>query len=89
VLAAGTLKLMVLPAVMLAIAVGLGAGPHEAAIATVYGALPASASAYVMARLMGGDAPFLAASITATTLAAGISLPLILVILDFAGFLVP
>ncbi len=89
VLAAGALKLIVLPAVMLTIAVGLGAGPHEAAIATVYGALPGSASAYVMARLMGGDAPFLAAAITATTLAAAVSLPGILLILDFAGFLVP
>jgi malonate transporter len=89
VVAAGLLKLAMLPAVTLAIAVALGAGGREAAVATLYGALPVSASAYVMARQMGGDGPFLAASITLTTLAAAITLPLVLFMLDLAGFLAP
>lgn len=89
VLAAGGLKLLVLPALSLAIALLFGAGGREAAVAALYGALPVSASAYVMARQMGGDAPFLAAAITATTLAAAITLPVILFALDLAGFIVP
>jgi malonate transporter len=86
---ASGLKLLLLPILSLAIALALGAGRHEAAIAALYGALPVSATAYVMARLMGGDAPFLAGAITATTLAAALTLPLILAALGLAGLLAP
>ena len=87
VVVAAVLKLAVLPLLSLAIALMLGAGGREAAVAALYGALPVSASAYVMARRMGGDGPFLAASITLTTLAAAVTLPTLLLLLDLAGLL--
>lgn len=87
VVVAAVLKLAVLPLLSLAIALMLGAGGREAAVAALYGALPVSASAYVMARRMGGDGPFLAASITLTTLAAAVTLPALLLLLDLAGLL--
>jgi malonate transporter len=87
VVVAGALKLLVLPVLAFAIAAALGAGGREAAVAALYGSLPVSASAYVMARRMGGNGPFLAAAITATTLAAVITLPLLLLALDRAGTL--
>ena len=40
--------------------------------------MPNSATAYVMARQMGGDTVMLAGSITATTLAAVVTVPLML-----------
>jgi malonate transporter len=41
-------------------------------------ACPISASSYVLARLLGGDAPLLATLITITTLAAALTMPLVL-----------
>jgi predicted permease len=50
-------------------------------VALLYAALPCSASAYVLARQMGGDAPLMAGIITAQTLAAVISMPLVLTLI--------
>lgn len=82
VIAASLLKLVALPGLA---AVGLGllgvGGPAEAAVVgtvVLYAGLPCSASAYVLARQMGGDAPLMANVITAQTLAAVITLPLVL-----------
>lgn len=76
--AASVLKLAVLPLVTWLLAHLLGIeGPALAAV-LVTAAVPVSATAYVMARQMGGDAPMMAGSITATTLAAALSLPLVL-----------
>lgn len=86
---AAVLKLLVLPAVTFAIATAIGGGPQETAIATLFSALPVSASAYVMARQMGGGGPFLAAAITLTTAAAAVTLPLVLLALEVAGVLAP
>ena len=49
-----------------------------AAVAMLYASLPGSASAYVMARQMGGDADIMAGVITATTIAAAVTMPLVL-----------
>lgn len=87
VVVAAALKLAVLPLLSLAIASAFGAGGREAAVAALYGALPVSASAYVMARRMGGDGPFLAASITLTTLAAALTLPALLLAFHLVGLL--
>lgn len=76
--AAALLKLAVLPlaAWLLALTLGLG-GVALAAVMTT-SAVPVSATAYVMARQMGGDAKIMAGAITATTLAALITMPLLL-----------
>lgn len=70
-----TLKLLILPALawMLAGAFGLDGVVFQVTI--LYAAMPASASAYVLAREMGGDAPLMAGIITASTLAAAPAIP--------------
>jgi predicted permease len=76
VLAAAALKLAVLPLVTLALLHALAVDGTARTVAVLFAGLPVSASAYVMARQMGGDAPLLAATITLTTLAAALTLPL-------------
>lgn len=78
---ASVLKLVVLPTLTWGLAILFGAAPPTAAIAVLYAAVPVSATAYVMARQMDGDAPIMAGAITATTLAAMLTLPLALVLL--------
>jgi hypothetical protein len=77
VLAASVLKLALLPAVTWFACAALGVGEEPRLIATVFASLPISASAYVMARQMGGNAPALAAAITATTIAAAVTMPVV------------
>lgn len=76
--AAALLKLAVLPlaAWLLALALGLSGVALAAVVTTA--AVPVSATAYVMARQMGGEAKIMAGAITATTLAALITMPLLL-----------
>jgi len=75
-----TLKLAVLPVVTVVLCLILGVDGVEAAVAILYASLPGSASAYVMARQMGGDAPIMAGVITATTLAAIVTMPVVLIV---------
>ncbi|MCW5699168.1 MAG: AEC family transporter [Rhodospirillales bacterium] len=72
------LKLVALPLLTYLSCRALGADALATAIAVVYASVPISVSAYVMARQMGGDAPVMAGTITASTLAAMASMPLIL-----------
>jgi len=76
--AAASLKLLVLPVLTFVLCRGFGVEGTTAAVAVLYASMPNSATAYVMARQMGGDTAMLAGSITATTLAAAITIPLIL-----------
>lgn len=71
-------KLLVLPALTFAAGQLLGLGPLALAVAVLYATLPVSASSYVLARQMGGNAQLMAGIITATTLAAALTMPLIL-----------
>ena len=80
VIAASVLKLIALPLVTLAIARLLEIEATSATIAIIMTAVPVSASAYVMARQMGGDAKLMAGSITATTLAAAVTMPMVLLL---------
>jgi len=75
---AASLKLLVLPVLTFVLCRGFGIEGTTAAVAVLYASMPNSATAYVMARQMGGDTVMLAGSITATTLAAAITIPLIL-----------
>lgn len=75
---AAALKLVALPLVTLAACLALGVGGAARGVAVLYAAVPVSASAYVMARQMGGDAAIMAGTITATTIAAALTMPLIL-----------
>lgn len=75
---ATTLKLAVLPAVTFLLCLALGAEDLARRIAVLLATAPVAASAYVMARQMGGDTAVMAGAITATTLAAFVTMPLIL-----------
>jgi predicted permease len=58
-----------------------GIEPLSAAAAVVFTAAPISASGYVLARQLGGDAPTIAGLITLTTIAAVATMPLVLALL--------
>jgi predicted permease len=76
VLAAATMKLMIMPAILYATTTAAGADPLGVAVAAGLGATPAAAAGYTLAREMGGDAQLMAAIITATTLLSFITMPL-------------
>jgi predicted permease len=70
------LKLMLMPVLGIALALWFGLTGSNLVIVTACSAIPASSSAYVLARQMGGDAPLLAQIITLQTLLAVITMPL-------------
>jgi malonate transporter and related proteins len=78
---AAGLKLVATPAVTLLMCSALGVEGLTMRVAVLFNALPVSASSYVLARQMGGDAPLMAAAITVTTLGAAVTLPLAIVLL--------
>lgn len=84
------LKLGALPLLALVILLGIQASGMEVSaaafgVALLYAALPCSASSYVLARQMGGDAPLMANIITLQTLLAAGTIPLLFVGLALAG----
>ncbi|WP_171173310.1 AEC family transporter [Ruegeria sp. HKCCD8929] len=74
-------KLLVYPAVTLAIGLTLGLPEDTLEIALVYSLVPTGVTAYTYARQLGGDAPLMAAIVTLQTLAALLTIPLSLYIL--------
>jgi predicted permease len=68
----------VLPLATSVLALVMGVEGVALAAVITTSAVPVSATAYVMARQMGGDARIMAGAITATTLAALITMPLAL-----------
>lgn len=74
-------KLIVLPAISLVLGRLAGLDGLALAVVTIYAGLPTSASAYVLARQMGGDAPLMASIITVHTLTALLTLPIWAIIL--------
>lgn len=70
-----TLKLMGLPATAWGLATAFGVTGQAFQVVILYAAIPVSASSYVLAREMGGDAPLVAGIITASTVAAMATLP--------------
>src|ERR1700751_4972850 len=69
------LKLIVMPVLGIALALWFGLTGQNLVIVTACSAIPASSSAYVLARQMGGDAPLLAQIITLQTILAVITMP--------------
>ena len=69
-------KLLGLPLVTILLAPVLGLTGIYADIALAWAALPAASSAYILAQRMGGDGPGVAWLISASTLAAMVTLPL-------------
>jgi predicted permease len=73
-------KLVLSPAIAAGLCLMLGLPDIELAAVVLYAALPCSASAYVLARLMGGDAQMMASIITVHTLLAIITMPVIAIL---------
>ena len=70
------LKLVLMPVLAIALAIWFGVTGSSLAIVAACAAVPTSASAYVLARQMGGDAPLLAQIITLQTILAAITMPI-------------
>jgi hypothetical protein len=70
------LKLVLMPVIGVALALWFGLSGSNLVIVTACSAVPASSSAYVLARQMGGDAPLLAQIITLQTILAAITMPI-------------
>ncbi len=76
VLLTSSLKLVLLPSIVLLGTRLADLPPLASGTAVLYAALPCSASAYVLARQMNGDAQLMATIITAQTLLAIVTIPL-------------
>ncbi len=74
--ATNLVKLGLMPALVLALALALGLDPVSRDVALLFAALPTATSAYILARQLGGDAEMMAALITGQTLLAMATLPL-------------
>lgn len=72
------LKLALMPVLAIALALWFGLSGSNLAIVAVCSAVPASSSAYVLARQMGGDAPLLAQIITLQTILAAFTMPIVI-----------
>src|SRR6478735_9661030 len=72
------LKLVLMPVIGVALALWFGLTDSSLAIVAICSAVPASSSAYVLARQMGGDAPLLAQIITLQTIFAAVTMPIII-----------
>jgi malonate transporter len=71
-----TVKLLALPAIAFFAGRWLGLPPLQLQIAVMFGALPTAPSAYVLATRMGGNGPFVAFLVSASTLLSAVTLPL-------------
>ncbi|MEZ5450238.1 MAG: AEC family transporter [Thiolinea sp.] len=73
--AASLLRLLGIPALFVMLGVLFGMQGQDLVIMAICGAVPTAMSGYVLARQMGGDAPFFAAISTVQTLFAFVLLP--------------
>ena len=71
------LKLLLMPAMMVAFCLLYNVTGPARGVAVVAGAVPTASNAYVLARQLGGDAPLMANVVTFTTLLAFITMPFI------------
>lgn len=74
--AANTIKLVLIPALVLTLALLFGLDTVSRDVVLLFAALPTATSAYILARQLGGDAELMAALITGQTLLAMLTLPI-------------
>ncbi|MCA0848715.1 AEC family transporter [Salipiger thiooxidans] len=77
----GALRLLAMPVLAAGVAALFGLGATEAMVLVVFSAIPTAPTAYVLTRQLGGDGTFMAGLVTAQTLAAVATIPLILLLL--------
>jgi predicted permease len=73
-----TLKLMVLPAIAVALGYAFGLSGSSLVVVACCASVPTSSSSYVLARQMGGDAPLVAEILTLQTVLAAITMPTVI-----------
>lgn len=74
------LKLLVLPVMVWGAGKAIGLAGTPAEVALVFAALPTASSAYILARMLGGDHQLMAGLITFQTIASFFSIPLVLML---------
>ena len=72
------IKLLLFPLIAWGVAYGLELSALASQVLIIFAAMPTATSAYILARQLGGDAPLMAAIITAQTLFAMLTIPLVL-----------
>jgi predicted permease len=70
------LKLVVMPAIAIAIACGFGLTGANLLVTACCTAVPAASNSYILARQMGGDAPLMAQILTFEIVLAAVTLPI-------------
>jgi malonate transporter len=78
ILATTAAHLLLKPALAVGLALLLGIGGTALSVVALACAVPTATSSYILARLLGGDAELMAALVTTTTLAALVTLPVVL-----------
>jgi predicted permease len=76
--ASSALKLLILPGLTAVSCWALGVHGATAAVAVLFNGSPASAASYILTRQLGGDHRLMAGIITVQTLAAALTLPLLM-----------
>ena len=76
-----TIRHAILPAVAIGLTAALALPPEQRAIVVLFGALPTSSTAYVLAARMGGDGAYVAGLVTLSTLLGMLSVPIWLAVI--------
>lgn len=76
------LRLIGMPLVGIGIALALGLGGAPLAVVAICLGVPSASASYILARQMGGDATLMAAILTAQTLCAALTLPMLLIMVS-------
>ncbi|MGP6088105.1 AEC family transporter [Antarctobacter jejuensis] len=78
------LRLCGMPVLASLVGLGFGLDGTEALVLIVFSAIPTAPTAYVLTRQLGGDGTFMAGLVTAQTLAAVATIPVMLVLLGLS-----
>lgn len=81
--AIGGTRLAVMPVLAAGVAMAFGLTGADALVLIVFSAVPTAPTAYVLTRQLGGDATLMAGLVTGQTLAAVITIPLILALIGY------
>lgn len=73
-------RLLVMPGVALGVALALGVSGVGLAVIAIAAATPTATNGYILARQLGGDAPFMANLIAAQTILAALTMPLVMAV---------
>jgi predicted permease len=82
VIAAIVLKLALMPAIAIGLALWFGLSGPALAVVAIASSVPSAPGAYILARQMGGDAPLYAHLLTAQTLVALLTIPVVLALVS-------